>query len=98
MENRWSYDTKRNYGSQVRSMTIRFDFKLAVQFVQALAHSGPVPTPASGASFTKASQSVHRNAASAIWYFKHLRLLVNKKVRFLLCAPPRSEQTGFLRC
>jgi hypothetical protein len=58
----------------------------------------PVPTPASGASFTKASQSVHRNAASAIWYFKHLRLLVNKKVRFLLCAPPRSEQTGFLRC
>jgi hypothetical protein len=27
-----------------------------------------------------------------------LRLLVNKKVRFLLCAPPRSEQTGFLRC
>jgi len=58
----------------------------------------PVPTPVSGASFTKASQSVHRNAASAIWYFKHLRLLVNKKVRFLLCAPPRSEQTGFLRC
>jgi hypothetical protein len=27
-----------------------------------------------------------------------LRLLVNKKVRFLLCAPPKSEQTGFLRC
>src|ERR1700680_419135 len=30
---------ERNYGSQARSMTIRFYFKVAVQFVQSLAHS-----------------------------------------------------------
>ena len=72
MGNRWRYDRKRNYGSQARSMTIRIDFKLAVQFVQALAHSGQTHARFR-ARFAKSSQSLHRYAASAISYLKHYR-------------------------
>ena len=72
MENRWSYDRKRNYGAQARSMTIRFYFKVAVQFVQALAHSGQTHTRFR-VRVTESSQCFHRYAASAISYLKHDR-------------------------
>jgi hypothetical protein len=57
MSNRSSHNGKRNYGSHTRSMSIRFYFKLAVQFVQALAHSGQADTRFR-ARFTKAPQKL----------------------------------------
>ena len=72
MGKRWNYNRKRNYGSQARSMTIRFYFKLTVQFGQALAHSRQTHARLR-VRFTKSSQSLHRYAASAISYLKHYR-------------------------
>src|SRR3984893_18391827 len=60
---------ERNYGSQARSMTIRFYFKVAVEFVQSLAHSSQTDAGVCAGS-TKTGQLMGGYAAAEIPCFQ----------------------------